>query len=908
MCALLKTMLFATVLLWVPAGSIRAGAVDHFDRYALGQADVVTSNWKAMPEGLHTAVVATDPADSSNKVLQLSTFSTALQGNGIYGILPAGAHVAEGEVKTLFLRFCAAATTTNQSFGLTDVDAPVAGGGGNWGDFRVQVGVIDGDLRVRDGDNMRTLRSITPGTWYNIWIVVNSATDRLAVYLNEGTGDAAETDRQSSGTIDIFAFRSPTGQTLDRFLWRAQPRTTNPEIRIDNIYVADGFSLENPRAFFAAAALTPDVNADQYVDSADLAAIAEAWLEGCSEPKWCGGADINKSGSVEMRDFELLSRGWLRSTIDGLAAWWTFDEPAGMVVYDTVAEQHGLLYHTEPGDRVVTGQGYGLGLDSQVESDGLGEYAHLPCVARNDFTISFWMRTNQFAPDGPHWWYGMGMVDAVATGVRNDFGVSLLRDKAAFGVNGPGFGDVTIRSASAVNDGYWHHIAATRDSASGEINLYIDGIRQAAGLAAPGPLNGPSRMLVGSVNLLGGRYFRGYFDDLRVYSRVLDPEEIFLVTQRDFAPVTPKKGVGNKTLYKINHLNVCWFYNWGVNKPSSPDGVDSSLDYVPMKWGKNSITLDNSGYVNYLLGFNEPDLASQANMTVAEALAQWPQLQAMADAKGLLLGSPAVSHYSRQWIKDFMAAVDAPGSGLRVDFMAVHWYSSPDADLLMNNLTWVHDTWGRDVWLTEFNVAKWDGDNPWTQEQSYTFLAEALYRMEKTSWIKRYAIFPWEGTTTNSKASPIFEPGSENLTPLGRLYASWEGDVRGPQPDTFYFVHNKASHRRLSVEGTNVRTATIFDMNGPEQWEIVDAQDDGVFLQNRTGKRLGFNLESGQFFTADPVYTGDDVKWKLTPALHGWYFIDHAAGSRRLSRSGESITSVSNTIASDNERWRFIKI
>ena len=40
-----------------------------------------------------------------------------------------------------------------------------------------------------------------------------------------------------------------------------------------------------------------------------------------------------------------------------------------------------------------------------------------------------------------------------------------------------------------------------------------------------------------------------------------------------------------------------------------------------------------------LLGFNEPDLAEQANMTVEKALELWPRLE----ATGMRLGSPAVA-------------------------------------------------------------------------------------------------------------------------------------------------------------------------------------------------------------------------------------------------------------------------
>ncbi len=43
--------------------------------------------------------------------------------------------------------------------------------------------------------------------------------------------------------------------------------------------------------------------------------------------------------------------------------------------------------------------------------------------------------------------------------------------------------------------------------------------------------------------------------------------------------------------------------------------------------------------VPVLLGFNEPDMSSQSNMTVSDALRLWPRLM----ATGMRLGSPAVA-------------------------------------------------------------------------------------------------------------------------------------------------------------------------------------------------------------------------------------------------------------------------
>ena len=84
-----------------------------------------------------------------------------------------------------------------------------------------------------------------------------------------------------------------------------------------------------------------------------------------------------------------------------------------------------------------------------------------------------------------------------------------------------------------------------------------------------------------------------------------------------------------------------WFYTWAAG----PNGVSSpaAVKFVPMIWGSGSVTSANLSeakrHGHILLGFNEPDMAGQANMTVSDALRLWPQLM----ATGMRLGSPAVA-------------------------------------------------------------------------------------------------------------------------------------------------------------------------------------------------------------------------------------------------------------------------
>ena len=74
-----------------------------------------------------------------------------------------------------------------------------------------------------------------------------------------------------------------------------------------------------------------------------------------------------------------------------------------------------------------------------------------------------------------------------------------------------------------------------------------------------------------------------------------------------------------------------------------------------------------------LLGFNEPDRADQAHMTVNQALDLWPRLQ----STGLRLGAPAVAtggDVAGGWLDRFMKGAKA--RHYRVDFIPLHWYGA----------------------------------------------------------------------------------------------------------------------------------------------------------------------------------------------------------------------------------------
>ena len=56
-----------------------------------------------------------------------------------------------------------------------------------------------------------------------------------------------------------------------------------------------------------------DVNGDLFTDALDLQDFASHWLQPeCTEPDWCGGADIDHSGRVDLRRFCRVGMGLVR--------------------------------------------------------------------------------------------------------------------------------------------------------------------------------------------------------------------------------------------------------------------------------------------------------------------------------------------------------------------------------------------------------------------------------------------------------------------------------------------------------------------------------------------------------------------------------------------------------------------
>ncbi len=215
---------------------------------------------------------------------------------------------------------------------------------------------------------------------------------------------------------------------------------------------------------------------------------------------------------------------------------------------------------------------------------------------------------------------------------------------------------------------------------------------------------------------------------------------------------------------------IAWWYNWGASR----EGLVAGLEFVPMIWGAAALqnaTAQLPAGARYLLGFNEPNFFGQSNLSAQAAAELWPQVEAIAKAKGLDLVSPAVNYCGDDesktgpchdtnpvsYLEDFFTAC----ANCRVDYIAVHWYNCTASELQF--YLGQFRRFNKLIWLTEFACA-YGGDTSVAGQEAY--MRAAVPILEADGHVQRYAWFSGDPMPS----AKLLENGS--LTPLGKVYAA----------------------------------------------------------------------------------------------------------------------------------------
>jgi hypothetical protein len=277
-------------------------------------------------------------------------------------------------------------------------------------------------------------------------------------------------------------------------------------------------------------------------------------------------------------------------------------------------------------------------------------------------------------------------------------------------------------------------------------------------------------------------------------------------------------GTGSGSITNCNQVDGTWVYSWSADQNST-----SNLEYVPIRQnGGWPAWSEISGKQNtaHVLGFNEPDHTEQSNLTVAEAIAQWPEML----KTGFRVGTPACTNFT--WLYQFMDSCKA--RNYRVDYVAVHAYWSKTPQNWYNDLKAIHDKTGRPLWITEWNNGAnwttewWPTDSMECLTKQYNDIKAILNVLDTAHFVERYSIYNW---VTDKRAMII----NGALTPAGIYYRDNKPDVAFRDVNEVVPTYIYGGKPSLAVSfGTSKMTLTITDPNGEYfRGFILEKQLDG---------------------------------------------------------------------------------
>jgi len=232
-----------------------------------------------------------------------------------------------------------------------------------------------------------------------------------------------------------------------------------------------------------------------------------------------------------------------------------------------------------------------------------------------------------------------------------------------------------------------------------------------------------------------------------------------------------------------------------------------------MQWGSGAIDTFQAAVVQQnpkvLLGFNEPDSASESNLDPSTAAQLWMEYIEPLKARGIRLGGPSVTASStgQPWLKAFFAACNT----CTIDFLPLHWYGD-GTEGFYNYLWTIHGLYPNlPIWVTEF------ASTSANQTEVAQFLNATIIYMDGLDWIERYAWFGYFRPEDGNIYNLLDNEGG--LNELGELYTGVQTihtQIITQPPTKSYQTASGADNPTQGL----VTTYPAFN-NGPPRWDIL---------------------------------------------------------------------------------------
>lgn len=283
-----------------------------------------------------------------------------------------------------------------------------------------------------------------------------------------------------------------------------------------------------------------------------------------------------------------------------LVGYWNFSEGTGSIAYDSAGTNNGNLIGSPLWIAGLEDLDYAIELDGEDDYVDCGYDSAFDIIS--EITLAAWIKLNAFNIE----WQGLI--------TKGDTSWKLVRDSSmehlAFHCKGlttgsPNYGGIGVEGTIKVTDGEWHHVAAVYDGSN--VYLYVDGSEDKSEDASGEIATNEAPLYIGENSEKEGRKWNGSVDEVRIYERGLNAEDIGALYTFRNEPNEPedwfKRGDSNADnsinitdgVYIVHHLFR------GGPPPPCQDSADTNDD------GQLNIT-DTIYVLNWLFlgGFEPP--------------------------------------------------------------------------------------------------------------------------------------------------------------------------------------------------------------------------------------------------------------------------------------------------------------
>ncbi|HEY2760754.1 MAG TPA: LamG-like jellyroll fold domain-containing protein, partial [Pirellulales bacterium] len=228
----------------------------------------------------------------------------------------------------------------------------------------------------------------------------------------------------------------------------------------------------------------------------------------------------------------------------GPVDWYQLDAGSGTTAIDTIGGNMGTLVGaTKPtwvagkiGAGALSFSGDGLAL--KTNESAVQAASNLAPTLGVTSSLDVWIKTTQTGNNTHSSAPAITGVDQSSG--TNDINWGTLNAAGQIGIF---VGDSGIYTTSAVNDGQWHNIGITRNSMSGLVQIYVDGVLNASSTLGTGSKTSQF-FLIGALSdvanngttFSGANFFNGSLDEVRIYNRVLTAAEMSSLGQVPAVP------------------------------------------------------------------------------------------------------------------------------------------------------------------------------------------------------------------------------------------------------------------------------------------------------------------------------------------------------------------------------------